>query len=246
MILPKRSDPPGQQVILFDLDGTLRHNRPDANNTLFDCAVALGAHDAPENRRRASRWAHYYWAHSSELHNDMQRFPEHDQAFWENYTVRKLQAFGCTEEQARQLAPAVRQYMADNYQPEDYIPEEVPGLLENLQADGFTLGLITNRSQPVDAYLAETGLEDYFCLALAAGEINQWKPEPGIFQFALKHLGASPQNTVYIGDNYYADVLGARRAGIYPVLYDPQAIFLEMDCTVISQLADLRGIVHQA
>lgn len=60
MKLPEYTDKHGGRVILFDLDGTLRHNRPDANNTLFDCAVGLGARDSLENRRRAARWAHYY------------------------------------------------------------------------------------------------------------------------------------------------------------------------------------------
>ena len=246
MKLPEHLDSARRQVVLFDLDGTLRHNRPDANNTLFDCAVSLGAHDSLDNRRSASRWAHYYWAHSPELHEDIQRFPDLDQDFWENYTVRKLQAFACSAEQARELAPDVRQHMAENYLPEDHIPPDVPGLLENLQSAGYTLGLITNRSKPVDEYLIEIGLDMYFSLTLAAGEIDKWKPAPDIFQFALKHLGADPHDALYIGDNYYADVIGAREAGLHPVLYDPQSIFPEPDCTVIQRLSDLPEIVLQA
>ncbi len=44
------------------------------------------------------------------------------------------------------------------------------------------------------------------------------KPEPGLFLEAMRQLGCAPQDTVMIGDNLHADVLGARRAGIASVL----------------------------
>jgi FMN phosphatase YigB (HAD superfamily) len=44
----------------------------------------------------------------------------------------------------------------------------------------------------------------------------------------------SPEQTLYIGDNYFADVVGARRAGLRPVLYDPKGLFHEPGCPVIA------------
>jgi FMN phosphatase YigB (HAD superfamily) len=42
-----------------------------------------------------------------------------------------------------------------------------------------------------------------------------------------------------VGDNYWADVVGARRAGVTPVLLDPQGLFPEADCLVLDELDDL-------
>jgi len=44
---------------------------------------------------------------------------------------------------------------------------------------------------------------------------------------------------VHVGDHYYADVLGARAAGVYPVLLDRGEWSSNPDCTVITTLLDL-------
>jgi putative hydrolase of the HAD superfamily len=53
----------------------------------------------------------------------------------------------------------------------------------------------------------------------------------------------SAHETIYIGDNYYADVVGARRAGLRPVLYDPQGVFPEADCAIIKSFDELNSIL---
>jgi putative hydrolase of the HAD superfamily len=234
------------RTILFDLDGTLRHNRPDSNHTLFDYAVSLGATDSLINRRNAIRWAHYYWAHSPEFQEDINQHKEMRTEFWENYITRKLEAFGCPTSQARSLAPSVQNYMSGYYEPEDWIPPEVPEVLGNLQVAGFTLGLITNRSAPIQEYLDMVDLSPYFGVVLTGGEVGSWKPDPRIFAVALEQLQISAHQAIYVGDNYYADIVGALRAGIHPVLYDPDEIFPTPDCVVIKNLTELLPILIQA
>ncbi len=46
-----------------------------------------------------------------------------------------------------------------------------------------------------------------------------------------------------MGDHYYADVLGARSAGIYPVLLDRGEWSSNPDCTVITSLDELPGLL---
>lgn len=240
-------DAPGHdrsQVILFDLDGTLRHNQPDASHFLFDFIVSRGVHDSPDKRRKTIHWAHYYWAHSPELQEDVLAFREMDASFWQQYMIRKLQVFGCTTAQARQLAPIVQAYMSTAYEPVDWISPAVPRLLGALKDHGHTLGLVTNRSEPVDEYLEEVDLAQFFQLVLTAGEIGIWKPDPGIFTHVLKQLGVPASRVIYVGDNYFADVIGAQNAGLRPVLYDPDGIFPEAGCTTLHALEDLLLIVE--
>ena len=56
---------------------------------------------------------------------------------------------------------------------------------------------------------------------------------------ALERLGANAAESIYVGDNYWADVIGAQRAGVQPVLYDPHRLFPEADCPVLAQIDDL-------
>jgi putative hydrolase of the HAD superfamily len=72
-----------------------------------------------------------------------------------------------------------------------------------------------------------------------AGQVSAWKPDPGLFIHALECLGVPAQSAIYVGDNYYADVVGARRAGVHPVLYDPEGVFPNADCTVIRRIGEL-------
>jgi FMN phosphatase YigB (HAD superfamily) len=46
-----------------------------------------------------------------------------------------------------------------------------------------------------------------------------------------------------VGDNYYADVVGARAAGLRPILYDPRGIFPEPDCETIKSFDELKSIL---
>ena len=46
-----------------------------------------------------------------------------------------------------------------------------------------------------------------------------------------------------MGDNYYADVVGPRRAGLRPVLYDPNGIFPEAHCDMIQSFDELNSIL---
>lgn len=230
-------------TILFDLDGTLRHNRPSLVTAFFDYAVSLGVEDGFEKRQKAARWTHYYWAQSNELEQDMRRFVIQDEAFWIFYAQRSLMAFDCSAECAHSLAPEIHHYMNASHQSEDFVPPDVPETLDRLKGANFRLGLLSNRSQPCQEYLREIGLSDFFDLVLVAGEVNYWKPDPEIFYQALQRMDASPERSVYIGDNYYADIIGAKNAALAPVLMDPEEIFPDADCHVVKSIGDLPSLL---
>ena len=232
------------KAVLFDLDGTLRHNRPSADETFFDYAVQLGLQDSGESRRRAARWAHHYWAQSEELSSDKSTYPDEDH-FWTNYARRSLSAYGCDMVLADELAPDVHRYMKETYQPEDWVPLDVPETLEGLRAAGYRLAVLSNRTDPYDEQLEALGLAGYFEFAIAAGIVDSWKPDPVVFQHAIRNYGITGGEILYVGDNYYADVIGAKNAGLVPVLVDPGGVFPDAECTVIRQVGELPEILGQ-
>jgi len=237
--------PNGLRGILFDLDGTLRHSRPAFIEAFLDFAVQLGLADSLEKRKRATRWLYHYWADSAEMLADRVSFGERDDLFWTNHARLVLIAFGCQPQLAKRLAPQLYILMNEAYQPEDWVPPDVPETLQILKDAGFSLGLASNRTHPYVELLESLGLNTYFEFALAAGEVNVWKPKPGIFQHALERLGTSADETVYVGDNYFADVIGARGVGLQAILVDPGSIFPQADCPVIQTLGELPKILEK-
>ena len=87
--------------------------------------------------------------------------------------------------------------------------------------------------------MTDLGLDGIFEFTLAAGEIGIWKPDPAIFDKVLEMEGLQADRCVYVGDNYYADVVSARGAGLTPVLLDPKGVFPDADCKVIGRLPEL-------
>jgi len=238
--------PNGIKAVLFDLDGTLRHSRPAGHTIFWEFAASLGAPGEKGDRRRAQQWAHSYWANSDVLVGDLKALGRNTDEFWQNYALRHLVALGCTPEQAQELAVPVRAHMSEAFTPEDWIPPEVPETLARLKSSGFTLGVVTNRSDPIDDYMKDNGLDVHLDFFFAAGEIGAWKPNPVIFEHALERAQVNAGEAIYVGDNYYADILGAQAVGIRAVLLDPDEIFPEADCTVIQDISEMDGVLSES
>ena len=80
----------------------------------------------------------------------------------------------------------------------------------------------------------------YLDMVLSSQEIGSAKPDPLIFIAALKKLNVQAREAIYIGDQYETDVLGARGAGINPILIDRFDLYLQIsDCPRIRSLSEV-------
>jgi len=70
----------------------------------------------------------------------------------------------------------------------------------------------------VRALLQGAGLADYFEFVVDSAELGVEKPDPRIFHAATGRLELPPAACAYVGDIYEIDVLGARAAGLTPIL----------------------------
>jgi putative hydrolase of the HAD superfamily len=235
---------PKISAVLFDLDGTLRHNQPNGYLAFVEYLAELGHVLTPEQVREGHRWTHYYWSVSPEMRQDLEAFGGESPAFWVRHTERQLEAIGLAAE-APALALQLGALFDERYLPNHHIPDDAIPTLRRLHELGYVVGLVSNRRDPLEGLLAELGLADFFVFTLAAGQANSWKPDPGIFQQALELAGCAPEATVYVGDNYYADVEGARAAGLRPVLIDPHGIFPDPGCPIIQTLRELEDVLLQ-
>jgi len=95
---------------------------------------------------------------------------------------------------------------------------EVPGALAALRARGIRLVVLSNWDISLHDVLAATGLGPLVDGVVCSAEQALAKPAPGIFDAALALAGVPAVRAVHVGDSYAEDVLGARAAGIEPVL----------------------------
>ena len=241
-----RSSKDGYKAIFFDLDGTLRHSVPIGSDVFREEASKLGFSISDEVHRKAGQWEHYYWASSDELRADSDKFDGDNGAFWENYSNMRLDKMGATKKEMEQLGPKIRKAFDKSYKPKDWIPPELHQLLPEFRSAGYTLAVLSNRRSPFKDEMKKLGLIDYFDAVMGAGEIGVWKPDPKTFAPLLEQFALSPEEVVYIGDNYYADIIGARNAGLKPVLYDPRSIFPDADCIRITSFLELEDVLENA
>src|SRR5689334_826425 len=153
--------PEGIKAVFYDLDGTLRASHPAGRAFFADQAVSQGLSVTAQDRLRAARWEHYYFAESDEILADRISFPE-SQAFWINYSRRQLMALGASSEKAEELVLPLHQYMNEYYRPQDTLMPDVEQALRTLKEVGAILAVVSNREEPYDDYLREIGLGQYF------------------------------------------------------------------------------------
>jgi putative hydrolase of the HAD superfamily len=96
--------------------------------------------------------------------------------------------------------------------------------LHELKRAGLPIGLVTNTSLPHNVIVEELDrllLNDYFDTIVCSSEIVFRKPDAAMFEVALRELGVAPEQTMFVGDDYHADVIGAKNLGMIAVWLNP-------------------------
>ena len=102
-----------------------------------------------------------------------------------------------------------------------HLLESARELLEYLK-DRYTMHIITNGFAEIQAIKMDSSeIAHYFTHVITSENANAKKPDPLIFQYALALSGASVEESIMIGDNYEADILGAKSVGLDTVFYNP-------------------------
>ncbi len=96
--------------------------------------------------------------------------------------------------------------------------DDVLPVLDVLREHGLKIGLVSNTSRDLDAFV------EHFSLPVdawvASGKHGKVKPDPTIFRVVLEELGVEPSAAVMVGDSPEDDVEGARALGMRAYLVD--------------------------
>jgi len=94
--------------------------------------------------------------------------------------------------------------------------------LEQLKGQGYRMSVISNADGRVEQQLRDLGMGSYFDRIYDSAVVGVQKPEPGIYELALKDLGLRPEEALFVGDMFYVDIW---RAGIPGLHLDPLGLY---------------------
>jgi len=113
---------------------------------------------------------------------------------------------------------------------------EAAKALQRARDAGLIVGVISNSNGSVQRALEEAGLAAHLQFVIDSSVVGIAKPDPRIFELGVRAAGTTPEETVYVGDSYFVDVVGAQRAGLGAVLFDPGRLWGERDCAIATGL----------
>ncbi|MGY5855793.1 MAG: HAD family hydrolase [Candidatus Thorarchaeota archaeon] len=91
----------------------------------------------------------------------------------------------------------------------------VTDILVNLKTRGLKLGVITNSfAGNAKTILTNLELVHFFSSIIDCGEVNAFKPMKAPFERVLRDIDTEATKAIYVGDEYYADMVGAKSLGM--------------------------------
>ncbi len=157
-----------------------------------------------------------------------------DHGFWYLFYTHLLADLGINDDPLRdQLTDTTR--VSANW---CVIPEGTREILERM-AGQYKIGVISNADGKIADVLAATGIADCFRTITDSGLIGYEKPHPAIFEAALRELGASPGESLYVGDGYSIDYVGATNAGMQAILLDVSGAYRDTSHARVESLQQL-------
>ena len=162
-----------------------------------------------------------------------------DHSFWWMFYSQLLSEIGLNDDAIRdQLVASIRN--SGNW---DTI---LPGTAEQLHEIGerYEIAVISNADGKIENVLRRCGIADCFRTVTDSGLIGYEKPHPEIFRHALKSLNAAPEESLYVGDVYSVDYLGATGAGMQAMLMDIPGAYRDKGVPRVESLEELQAVLR--
>ena len=233
-----------KKAIFFDLYNTLVRFWPPLDEIQQASCRELGLTLRKSDIRRGYVIADEYFNEANAEEPLALRTPEARALFFAEYERRLL--LGAGVDVTTSLADQVWQ-MAMLVQKDFELFDDVLPALGALKAKGFTLGVISNLRRDMDDLTRRLRLENLLDFCITSAEVGAEKPYPPIFEAALERADVGAVDAFHVGDQYKADVQGAKAVGITPVLLDREGLREDvLDCHRIRSLSELEGLIGSA
>ncbi len=113
-------------------------------------------------------------------------------------------------------------------------------ILEYLKPN-YKLHIITNGFHDVqERKLRNSNIDGYFNVIVNSEIAGVKKPNPYIFELALKKANTTANKSIMIGDSLEADILGAKASGLYTLHFNTHQEELHNHCSIIHSLDEIK------
>jgi putative hydrolase of the HAD superfamily len=103
----------------------------------------------------------------------------------------------------------------------------------------YSLAVISNADGKIEDVLKRCGIAGCFASITDSGLVGYEKPHPVIFQAALQAMQAKAEDSLYVGDVYSVDYLGATGVGMQAILMDISGAYRGADADRVESLEEL-------
>jgi HAD superfamily hydrolase (TIGR01509 family) len=157
-----------------------------------------------------------------------------DHGFWWTFHTYLL-------EELNSLDDGVRNTLVENTQKSANWDQILPGTREALERvrERYAIAVISNADGRIDAVLERCGIADCFASITDSGIVGHEKPHPEIFAAALRAMKAEPDESLYVGDVYSVDYVGASRFGMQAVLFDVAGAYRDREFPRVESMEGL-------
>jgi len=163
-----------------------------------------------------------------------------DHSFWWTFHTYLLEELNLLEDGRRDV-------LIENTQKSANWDEILPGTREAIERIGgnYSTAVISNADGKIEEVLRRRGIADCFKSITDSGIVGQEKPHPAVFQAALRAMQAQAAQSLYVGDVYSVDYVGARNAGMQAILFDVAGAYRDRDVERVESLAELESWLKQ-
>ena len=103
----------------------------------------------------------------------------------------------------------------------------------------YRLAVISNADGKIETVLSRCGIADCFESITDSGIVGFEKPRAEIFEAALRTMNVPADQSLYVGDVYSVDYVGATNAGMQAILFDVAGAYRERPEPRVEKLAQL-------
>jgi HAD superfamily hydrolase (TIGR01549 family) len=157
-----------------------------------------------------------------------------DHGFWWNFYTSLLEEAGVLDNDLRTALVKNTQNSA-NW---DQIRQGTRESLDRIRRE-YRISVISNSDGRIVEVLGRCKIADCFQSVTDSGIVGYEKPHPAIFEAALRTMLARPEESLYVGDVYSVDYVGARNIGMQAVLFDVAGAYRGRDFPRVESLEAL-------
>jgi putative hydrolase of the HAD superfamily len=236
------------RAVAFDVNGTLVEIlADDGDERVFRAAAHFLTYQGIDLHRYELREL-YFQLMKEQLRSSPEKYPEFDAVgIWRSIIEDRQTDFTRTLPTAKlQQIPLFMAEMTRGISRRrlglyPYVRE----VLDVLR-DRYPLAVVTDaQSAYARSELHKVGLLGYFDPIVVSGDHGYRKPDQRLFQLALDGMAMAAENTLYVGNDMYRDIYGAREAGLSTVMFDSdQGQKTYRDCAADFTITDFRDLLE--